>query len=117
MNFIVLSSMVYQNNISLSHMNRDFDTGEGSQYRELNVFKHPMFRRGDWEACLQIEMPREKVNIMFQNQAVDHAPAVYSHAPLACAGHQEQPSSPPYEFLVANAGVEYRPTQVAARSV
>mmetsp|Transcript_17419 Transcript_17419/g.37608 ORF Transcript_17419/g.37608 Transcript_17419/m.37608 type:complete len:595 (-) Transcript_17419:108-1892(-) len=34
-----------------------FDVVKDPQYPQVNVYKHPMFQKGDWEACLQMKLP------------------------------------------------------------
>eukprot|EP01082_Thalassiosira_pseudonana_P003766 g2993.t1 g2993 contig12:1220849-1222873(-) len=34
-----------------------FQVGNDTKYPQINIYSHPLFRRGDWEMCLRIEKP------------------------------------------------------------
>lgn len=58
--FIVLiyhlqSRLTY--NIFPLQFHRGFEVLKDPNYPFVKVFKHPMFRKGDWEGCLQIQLP------------------------------------------------------------
>lgn len=36
---------------------RGFELVNDPRYPHVNIYKHPMFRKGDWEACLQMKLP------------------------------------------------------------
>jgi len=99
----------------------EFEKVDCPQYPQVDVFKHPMFRKGDWEACLQMELPhgeRQAKSSTYQDQAVDYPPTedIGHRAPPAHAEPQ-QPSSPLRELSAADAAAGYGLPAVAARSV
>lgn len=49
-----------------------FNVVQDPQYPKVKVYQHPMFQKGDWEACLQMQLPEEvnRSNI----QAMDTSP-------------------------------------------
>jgi len=99
----------------------EFEKVDCPQYPQVDVFKHPMFRKGDWEACLQMELPhgeRQAKSPTYQDQAVDYPPTedIGHRAPPAHAEPQ-QPSSPLRELSAADAAAGYGLSAVTARSV
>ena len=51
-------------------MKRGFEALKDPQYPYINVFKHPLFRKGDWEGCLQIKLPGSNGVIAQSSHAV-----------------------------------------------
>lgn len=72
-----------------------FETIMEPQYPGVKVFKHPMFRKGDWEACLEMKLPAEEGNISKSNSPA-HAPARHPPSPrqLSIAAAVERQSPP-----------------------
>ncbi|KAL7532050.1 hypothetical protein ACHAXR_004398 [Thalassiosira sp. AJA248-18] len=72
-----------------------FETIMEPQYPQVKVFKHPMFRKGDWEACLEMKLPAEEGKISKSNSPA-HAPAPHPPSPrhLSIAAAVERQSPP-----------------------
>ena len=39
------------------NFNRGFEVAQEEQYPHVQLYKHPKFRKGDWEACLSMTLP------------------------------------------------------------
>ena len=70
--FIVIDPITLQNDVLPRHFEEDppnleqftaclekwgFETVNDPNYPNVNVYRHPMFRKGDWEGCLKIQLP------------------------------------------------------------
>eukprot|EP00571_Detonula_confervacea_P003222 CAMPEP_0172322272 /NCGR_PEP_ID=MMETSP1058-20130122/45463_1 /TAXON_ID=83371 /ORGANISM="Detonula confervacea, Strain CCMP 353" /LENGTH=510 /DNA_ID=CAMNT_0013037975 /DNA_START=33 /DNA_END=1565 /DNA_ORIENTATION=- len=69
-----------------------FEVVKDPQFPKVKVYKHPMFRKGDWEACLQMKLPQEEVN-RSNIQAMDTSSPTTQHGD-AHISRAEQPKPP-----------------------
>lgn len=49
-----------------------FDVVKDPQYPQVNVYNHPMFQNGDWEACLRMKLPDPNDQQVMSQARVNH---------------------------------------------
>mmetsp|Transcript_31024 Transcript_31024/g.53023 ORF Transcript_31024/g.53023 Transcript_31024/m.53023 type:complete len:593 (+) Transcript_31024:134-1912(+) len=84
-----------------------FDVIKNPQFPQVNVYRHPMFRKGDWEACLKMTLPK-----LTDEQA--HEAMKRTTSKGVANDHPPQPHSSPRREAVIR-GIPSPPT--TARSV
>ncbi|KAL3770807.1 hypothetical protein ACHAWU_006366 [Discostella pseudostelligera] len=74
----------YEQFLQLLHL-WGFEVLKDPNYPFVNVFRHPMFRKGDWEGCLQIQLPdREQASTgRYQADATSRRKSNRSNSPLS----------------------------------
>lgn len=66
----------------------------------MNVYRHPSFRKGDWEGCLNMELPDEEGSTPFSpNRSQNEA---YDHDEMRSTNHSEPISSESQESTAAS---------------
>eukprot|EP00578_Thalassiosira_sp_NH16_P005673 CAMPEP_0181138560 /NCGR_PEP_ID=MMETSP1071-20121207/34312_1 /TAXON_ID=35127 /ORGANISM="Thalassiosira sp., Strain NH16" /LENGTH=636 /DNA_ID=CAMNT_0023225405 /DNA_START=27 /DNA_END=1934 /DNA_ORIENTATION=+ len=105
-----------------------FEVMNDPQYPQVNVYKHPQFRKGDWEACLNINMAMDENNEpRKQGASLQEGPIVRQRPPSPVNAKQASPARTQAQAPLARlqaraeaplAGEEsFRSPQTNARSV
>ena len=98
------------------HFNRGFEVAQEAQYPNVQLYKHPKFRKGDWEACLSMTLPG-KVGRPEQGVASSSIPLKKRHkmSPVSPHHHGTRSVTPP-DFILDN-GSGLLPYQAIAQTL